>query len=201
VEHTVGAGRGDTYVVHCRDAVQAVLRDGEAFSSRINDDTMGPYMGKTILAMDGDEHRAYRNLVASAFRASSLERWGDEVITPSVNALLDDIAPRGEADLVHDLTARFPWLVAFSFGLLHGFGFASALAAVGMPAKAVPLALLFFNVGVEIGQLVFIAAVLATGKLVRRATFSAPPWWPRAAAYGIGSVAAFWFVQRTVAIF
>ena len=108
VQHTVGAGRDDMYVVHCRDQVQAVLRDGDTFSSRINDDTMGPYMGKTILAMDGDEHRAYRNLVASAFRASALERWGDEVITPSVNALLDEIAPRGKADLVHDLTARFP---------------------------------------------------------------------------------------------
>ena len=108
VQHTTGAARDDMYVIHCRDAVQAVLRDGEVFSSRINDDTMGPYMGKTILAMDGDEHRAYRSLVASAFRASSLERWGDEVITPSVNSLLDAIAPEGKADLVHDLTARFP---------------------------------------------------------------------------------------------
>jgi hypothetical protein len=108
---------------------------------------------------------------------------------------------RGAADSRADLTARFPWLVAFSFGLLHGFGFAGALAEVGMPAKAVPLALLFFNVGVEIGQLAFIAVVLATAKAVRRAALRAPVWWPRAAAYGIGSVAAFWVVQRTVAIF
>jgi hypothetical protein len=100
-----------------------------------------------------------------------------------------------------DLTARFPWVVAFSFGLLHGFGFAGALSEVGMPAKAVPLALLFFNVGVELGQLAFIAAVLAVGWAIRRAAFVAPRGWPRAAAYGIGSVAAFWFVQRTVAIF
>jgi len=108
VQHTAGAGSDEMYVVHCRDDVQAVLRDGEAFSSRINDVTMGPYMGKTILAMDGDEHRAYRNLVASAFRASTLERWADEVIEPSVNGLLDEIAPRGKSDLVDDLTARFP---------------------------------------------------------------------------------------------
>jgi hypothetical protein len=100
-----------------------------------------------------------------------------------------------------DLTARFPWLVAFSFGLLHGFGFAGALSEVGVPQKAVPLALLFFNVGVEIGQLLFIASVLSLGWLVRRAAIRAPGWWPRAAAYGIGSVAAFWVVQRTVAIF
>jgi hypothetical protein len=100
-----------------------------------------------------------------------------------------------------DLTARFPWIVAFSFGLLHGFGFAGALSEVGMPAQAVPLALLFFNVGVELGQLTFIAAVFAIGWLVRRAAAGAPSWWPRATAYGIGSVAAFWVVERTLAIF
>jgi HupE/UreJ protein len=104
-------------------------------------------------------------------------------------------------DLRADLTARFPWLVAFSFGLLHGFGFAGALSEVGVPQKAVPLALLFFNVGVEIGQLLFITGVLSLGWLIRRAAPRAPDWWPRAAAYGIGSVAAFWVVQRTVAIF
>jgi cytochrome P450 len=108
VQQTAGAGSEEMYVVHCRDAVQAVLRDGETYSSRINDVTMGPFMGKTILAMDGEQHRAYRNLVASAFRASALERWADEVIQPSVDSLLDEIAPKGKADLVHDLTARFP---------------------------------------------------------------------------------------------
>ncbi|HET7133334.1 MAG TPA: HupE/UreJ family protein [Gammaproteobacteria bacterium] len=100
-----------------------------------------------------------------------------------------------------DLTARFPWLVAFSFGLLHGFGFAGALSEVGVPARAVPLALLFFNVGVEIGQLAFIAAVLALGWLIRRIAAAPPVWWPRVAAYGIGSVSAFWVVERTLAIF
>ena len=74
-----------------------------------------------------------------------------------------------------DLTARFPWLVAFSFGLLHGFGFAGALSEVGVPQQAVPLALLFFNVGVEIGQLAFIAAVFALGWL------GAPRWRSHAA--------------------
>jgi HupE/UreJ protein len=110
-------------------------------------------------------------------------------------------APTAAADARADLTARFPWLVAFSFGLLHGFGFAGALSEVGVPQKAVPLALLFFNVGVEIGQLAFIAAVLAVGWSIGRAAIRAPAWWPRAAAYGIGSVAAFWVVQRTAAIF
>ncbi|HEY8518780.1 MAG TPA: HupE/UreJ family protein [Gammaproteobacteria bacterium] len=107
----------------------------------------------------------------------------------------DGAAPRGA-----DLTARFPWIVAFSFGLLHGFGFAGALSEIGMPQESVPLALLFFNVGVELGQLVFIAAVLALGVVLRRARLPAPAWWPRAVAYGIGTVAAFWTMERTAAI-
>ena len=62
------------------------------------------------------------------------------------------------------LAAKKPWLVAFSFGLLHGLGFAGALAEVGLPVNAIPLALLFFNIGVEIGQLLFIAAVIAAAR-------------------------------------
>jgi hypothetical protein len=66
------------------------------------------------------------------------------------------------------LTARLPWLVAFSFGLLHSFGFAGALAEVGLPQHAIAVALLFFNVGVEIGQLIFVAAVLSLISLLRQ---------------------------------
>jgi hydrogenase/urease accessory protein HupE len=99
-----------------------------------------------------------------------------------------------------NLTTRFPWLVAFAFGLLHGFGFAGALSEVGMPEAAVPLALLFFNVGVELGQLVFIAAVFGLAWLVRLAAVRVPRVWQPAVAYGIGSVAAFWVVERTLAI-
>jgi hydrogenase/urease accessory protein HupE len=101
-----------------------------------------------------------------------------------------------------DLTERFPWFVAFAFGLLHGFGFAGALTEVGVPERAVPLALLFFNVGVEIGQLAFIATVLGFGWSVRRVLNSPlPAVWQRAVAYGIGSLAAFWVVERTLAVF
>jgi HupE/UreJ protein len=124
----------------------------------------------------------------------------EATIALSILFLASELARKGAAARA-DLTTRFPWLVAFSFGLLHGFGFAGALSEVGVPQKAVPLALLFFNVGVEIGQLLFIASVLSLGWLVRRAALRAPGWWPRAAAYGIGSVAAFWVVQRTAAIF
>lgn len=99
-----------------------------------------------------------------------------------------------EAD---SLTRRFPWIVAFSFGLLHGFGFAGALSEVGLPGNAIPLALLFFNVGVELGQLAFVAAVLALGWLLAQVR-PLPRWSPRLAAYVIGSVAAYWVFERTV---
>ncbi|MFL5170064.1 MAG: HupE/UreJ family protein [Microvirga sp.] len=106
------------------------------------------------------------------------------------------------------LTARSPWLVAFCFGLLHGFGFAGALAEVGLPHHAIPTALLFFNLGVEIGQLVFVAAVMTAGELFRRAM--APRLEPAlrqqtlnrldvTAAYAIGAVAACWLIERTTA--
>jgi len=96
-----------------------------------------------------------------------------------------------------NLTVRFPWVVAFSFGLLHGFGFAGALADVGLPDQAIPVALLFFNVGVEVGQLLFIGAVLLVGWGVRRSRIAVPSAWARVVAYGIGSTAAFWVIDRS----
>lgn len=99
---------------------------------------------------------------------------------------------QGEAGL----TARLPWLVAFTFGLLHGLGFAGALSEVGLPEGNIPLALLFFNIGVEIGQLLFIGAVLAVIALVRRIRIVWPRWADVAPAYAIGSVATFWVIER-----
>ena len=101
------------------------------------------------------------------------------------------------------LTQRRPWIVAFSFGLLHGLGFAGALAEVGLPPLSIPTALLFFNVGVEIGQLIFIAVVLGAiniGRhIARRLKFEAPSWWWRVPPYAIGGIASFWLVQRVAA--
>jgi hydrogenase/urease accessory protein HupE len=99
------------------------------------------------------------------------------------------------------LTREFPWIVAFAFGLLHGFGFAGALSEVGVPQHAVPLALLFFNVGVELGQLIFIAAVLGLARLARIEAARVRSAWPRVVAYGVGSVAAFWTIERTLGVF
>jgi hypothetical protein len=85
--------------------------------------------------------------------------------------------------------------------LLHGFGFAGALAEVGLPQQAVPLALLFFNVGVEAGQLMFVAVVLSVVWMWRRAALPAPAWGPRVIAYVIGSISAFWAIERSAAVF
>jgi hypothetical protein len=98
------------------------------------------------------------------------------------------------------LTERAPWIVAFTFGLLHGFGFAGALAEVGLPPHDIPLALLLFNVGVEAGQLAFVGAVLALLALMRRIRLPAPDWTRLAPPYAIGSVAMFWVVQRLAAL-
>ena len=98
------------------------------------------------------------------------------------------------------LAARRPWIVAFAFGLLHGLGFAGALSQVGLPAGHIPLALLFFNVGVEVGQLSFIAVVLGAAALLARAGADRLPSWTRLVTpYVIGSVATFWVLLRVSA--
>ena len=105
---------------------------------------------------------------------------------------------RRSASSAPGLTLRQPWIVAFAFGLLHGFGFAGALAEIGLPEQAIPLALLFFNVGVELGQLLFIAGVLVLVWCLKRLRTAWPDWTSRAVAYAIGSMAAFWMFERTI---
>jgi hydrogenase/urease accessory protein HupE len=106
------------------------------------------------------------------------------------------------AEIVHarrgreGLAASAPWIVAFTFGLLHGLGFAGALSEVGLPQGHIPVALLFFNIGVEVGQLLFVAAVLVVGALIRRYGSPLPLWARLGPAYAIGSVAMFWVIQR-----
>jgi hydrogenase/urease accessory protein HupE len=98
------------------------------------------------------------------------------------------------------LSQRYPWLVAFVFGLLHGLGFAGALAEVGLPPLSIPTALLFFNVGVEIGQLTFIAAVFGLVALIRWTTrsveFPRLVWLWRVPPYLIGGIASYWVIER-----
>ena len=109
------------------------------------------------------------------------------------------------AELVHGMqgtlgiTAYAPWIVAFSFGLLHGLGFAGALAQVGLPPNSIPLALLFFNAGVELGQLAFVIAVWAALTALLRLRIPQPFWARAITPYAIGSIAMFWMIQRTEA--
>lgn len=94
------------------------------------------------------------------------------------------------------LGARRPWIVAFCFGLLHGLGFAGALSDVGLPEHAIPLALVFFNLGVEVGQLFFVAGLLLGARLIALAWKRRPEWTSQVLPYAIGGVAMAWVVER-----
>ena len=104
------------------------------------------------------------------------------------------------------ITFSYPWIVAFSFGLVHGLGFAGALSEIGLPPAEIPIALLFFNVGVELGQLLFVFAVIAVLGLLRfaagmtrdSAVFVAGE---RAVVYVIGVLASFWLIERSMGVF
>ncbi len=91
--------------------------------------------------------------------------------------------------------------MAFGFGLLHGFGFASGLSTVGMPQAEIPLALLMFNIGVELGQLAFVASILLLHRALRVLEFRWPRWVELAPGYAIGSLGAYWTIQRTAMMF
>jgi hydrogenase/urease accessory protein HupE len=104
---------------------------------------------------------------------------------------------RGETSF----TIRHPWVVAFAFGLFHGFGFASALTSAGLPRQELPLALVSFNVGVELGQLGFIGLVLALERAFRILEVRWPRWAQALPGYTVGSLGAFWTVQRLFMLF
>jgi hydrogenase/urease accessory protein HupE len=104
---------------------------------------------------------------------------------------------RGETSF----TIRHPWVVAFGFGLLHGFGFASGLSTVGLPKVEIPLALLMFNIGVELGQIVFVVLILLIYRSLRVLAFRWPRWLEFVPGYMIGCLGAFWTIQRTWMMF
>ncbi len=120
----------------------------------------------------------------------------EAVIALSIVFVASEILRRRRGE--RGLTERAPWLVAGSFGLLHGFGFAGALSQVGLPANDIPLALLFFNLGVEAGQLAFVIVALGVIALLRRARL--PEWARLLPPYAIGGVAMFWAIERIAAI-
>jgi hypothetical protein len=105
---------------------------------------------------------------------------------------------RGEAGR-SAMTRSYPWLVAFSFGLLHGLGFAGALAEVGLPQGEVPVALFAFNVGVELGQLAFVTLALLLARVAHAVPLRLPAWTRGATGYAIGTVATYWVIVRLAA--
>ncbi len=94
------------------------------------------------------------------------------------------------------LTAQYPWIVAFTFGLLHGFGFAGVLSEIGLPQQHIPLALLTFNIGVEIGQLLFIGTVYLLLWIWKKLSIKTPQWSVYVLPYAIGIVASYWLIER-----
>ena len=120
----------------------------------------------------------------------------EATIALSILLLAVEIARKNRDET--SFTLQWPWVVAFCFGLLHGFGFAGALAEIGLPQRDLPLALLTFNVGVEIGQLMFIAVALSLRALLLRCRLPRPAvlYARPIASYGLGTLAAFWFFER-----
>ena len=103
---------------------------------------------------------------------------------------------RGETSF----TIRHPWVVAFAFGLLHGFGFASGLTAMGLPQAEIPLALLLFNVGVEIGQIAFVGLIVLLERAFQTLEIRWPRWAQALPGYAVGSLGAYWTIQRTLVL-
>ena len=116
-------------------------------------------------------------------------------------ARADRSSDRDEGDRsTGSLLFRQPWLIAFIFGLLHGFGFAGALRDIGLPADAMLWALLLFNIGVEIGQLMVVFAGLTLAYMLRSLPAELPRWLPRVPIFGIGAISAYWLIGRTALI-
>ena len=120
----------------------------------------------------------------------------EAIISLSIMFLAAEIIHKYKGQL--SLTEKYPWVVAFIFGLFHGLGFAGALSEIGIPEHEVPLSLLMFNVGVETGQLIFIAGVLSIFALLQRLPFKLPRDFLKLVPYTIGTVAAFWTIERVL---
>lgn len=135
------------------------------------------------------------SLAAAAFGLIGVpERPLNACIALSIAFLAVEIVKQQRGEM--GFTARHPWAVAFAFGLVHGIGFAGALAGLGLESRLLPAALLFFNVGVEIGQLAFVLLVLALIWAHRRLGAVVPRWGDALPAYAIGTVSMFWFFGR-----
>jgi hydrogenase/urease accessory protein HupE len=117
-------------------------------------------------------------------------------IALSILFLGPEIVRAGRGDT--SLTLRHPWAVAFAFGLLHGFGFASGLTSMGLPRAEIPVALLLFNLGVEAGQMLFVLLIVLLERAFRTLDMRWPHWAEALPAYTVGTLGAYWTMQRTM---
>lgn len=120
----------------------------------------------------------------------------EAIIALSIVFLATEIVHKHNGQI--SLTERYPWIIAFVFGLFHGLGFAGALSEIGVPQHEVPLALFMFNVGVETGQIMFIAVVVSIMAVFRKLAITMPAGTWRLMPYSIGSLAGFWTIERTL---
>jgi hypothetical protein len=117
----------------------------------------------------------------------------EAVIALSILFLAFELTRKGPHKSV---TSRYPWLIAFVFGLLHGFGFAGALTDIGLPKSAVISALFLFNVGVELGQLLIVTGIMVAVFITKHINFQMPFYVARAPIYGMGVISAYWLIER-----
>jgi hydrogenase/urease accessory protein HupE len=137
--------------------------------------------------------------VTLSLAALGIVDWPPRLIEPAIAATVLALAVElARQPTSPTLMRRRPWVMAAAFGLLHGLGFAGALREAGLPAGEIPLALVSFNVGIEAGQLVFVAAVLAVRAAVNRLAAGVPAWARTGAVYAMGSLAAAWWIERTL---
>jgi len=127
------------------------------------------------------------------------QRPGEAVIALSIVFVAAEILRMRRG--IKSITISAPWMVAFSFGLIHGLGFAGGLSDAGLPVAHIPTALLFFSLGVESGHFLFIGVVLSLLAIAARVRMPLPRWAELVPPYAIGTVAMFWVIQRTVLIF
>jgi len=137
-------------------------------------------------------------LALASFATVSLPQAPVEaLIALSIVFLAVELRAPGSAKSV---MRSYPWAITFVFGLLHGFGFAGALTEIGLPEEAAILALLLFNVGVELGQLIIVAVMLVLLAAIARLPTAVPAVLKRLPAYAIGTTAAFWFIERSLTV-
>ena len=125
----------------------------------------------------------------------------EALIALTIVVVAVELARAGRGQGPETWIQRFPWAMAFAFGLLHGLGFAGALTEIGLPAHEIPLALAAFNLGIEVGQLLCVAVILTAAAGLRRVPRRLPTAVRHLPSYAIGSLAVFWFLERTTAMF